>query len=61
MMDAPKSIQSWLTHDVYLMAETVLKVPGKLERQIALAKINELVRPYVEAEVMRLWRLSRRS
>ncbi len=52
---APASIQSWLRHDIFLGAEAICRIENKAERTAALGKIPPLIRPYVEAEVKRLW------
>jgi hypothetical protein len=59
MTDAPAAVQSWLRHDIFLGAEEILAIPYKPDRNAALARIPALVRPYVEAEVLRLWVLSK--
>lgn len=56
MTDAPAAVQSWLRHDVFLGAEEILTLP-KHERKAALDRIPALVRPYVEAEVLRVWKI----
>lgn len=58
MIDAPPAVQSWLRHDIFLGADEILALPQH-ERKTALARIPELVQPYVEDEVRRLWAMDR--
>lgn len=53
------SIQSACSWYIYEGAYEILRMPTKLARQAALAKIPRLVRPHIEAEIMRLHRMRR--
>lgn len=55
MEDAPPSIQSWARFPIYQGAVEIVLMPTKQEREAALGKIPSSVRPYVEAEVRRIW------
>lgn len=57
MESAPAAIQSWARFEIYRGALQVLGLPTKAARQAALQKVPSSVRPYVEAEVLRLWRI----
>lgn len=57
--DAPDSIRSWAQKPIFDAAKEVLAMPDKGARQKALARIPSAIRPRVEAEVLRLWRLTR--
>ena len=53
------SIQSACSWYIYEGAAEILKMPGKQARRAALARIPELVRPHVQAEMIRLHRMRR--
>lgn len=53
--DAPKSVQSWATLEIYEAARLVCNAGGLEARRTMLAKIPAKIRPHVEAEVKRLW------
>lgn len=53
--DAPASIQSWATLEIYQAARLVCDAGGLQARRAMLAKIPAKIRPHVEAEVKRLW------
>ena len=55
--DAAPAIRSWAMLEIYNAAKTVLAVDGKDNRRNMLAKIPPQIRPIVEAEIMRIWRL----
>lgn len=57
MESAPAAIQSWARFEIYRGAAHVLALPDKKARQAALQKVPPLIRPHVESEVLRLWRL----
>ena len=57
--DAPDSIRSWAQKPIYDAARQILEMPDKAKRQQALKKIPEALRPRVEAEIMRIWKLRR--
>lgn len=57
MEQAPASIQSWARFAIYQGAVEVIQMDTKEERLAALAKIPPSIRPYVEAEVKRVWPL----
>lgn len=55
--DEDESIQSICTFHFYKGAKSILALDTKEKRRAALSRIPESVRPYVEAEVRRLWAL----
>lgn len=55
MQDAPAAIQSWSRLAIHEGALEILSIENKQERRAALAKIPDRIRPYVEAEAVRLW------
>lgn len=55
MKDAPASIQSWARLSIYEGAVEVVHLHSPDARRAALLQIPEKVRPYVEAEVKRIW------
>jgi hypothetical protein len=55
MEDAPASIQSWARLPIFQGACEIIKMDTPDERRAELAKIPPLVRPWVEAEVRRVW------
>ena len=55
--DAPKAIQSACSFHIYQGAAAVLEGKTKADRQRRLAKIPAKVRPHVEAEALRLFRV----
>lgn len=60
MGDAPNSIQSQARLPIYDAAVEILSKP-KEKRRAMLDRIPALVRPYVEAEVIRLWSIRKTS
>jgi len=59
MEDAPASIQSWARLPIFQGACEIIKMDTPDERRAELAKIPPLVRPWVEAEVRRVWVMRR--
>lgn len=57
LTDTPLSVQSWARLSIYEGALEVVKMEWVEDRRRALAKIPDLIRPYVAAEVKRLWLL----
>jgi hypothetical protein len=56
MKDAPEAIRSWARLAIYQGAKELLAIPDKQKRQAALARVPALIRPYLEAEALRIWR-----
>ena len=54
---AQPAIQSACRLQIYEGACAILKMPDKEARRAALDRIPALIRPYVEEEAMRLWRI----
>lgn len=58
--EAPEAIKSWASKEIFDAAKTILsRGKTKEARQAMLAKIPAKIRPKVEDEIMRLWRLSK--
>ena len=57
LTDCPPAVQSWARLSIYEGALEVLKMEWVEDRRRALGKIPPLIRPYIEAEVKRLWPL----
>lgn len=57
MQDAPASIQSAAQLPIYQAAQTIIAGKTLAQRRAMLDRIPERVRPYVAAEVKRLWAL----
>jgi hypothetical protein len=57
--DEDASIQSWCSFFIHQGAVAILSKPTKEERQKALEKLPELIRPHVRDRAMVLW--ARRS
>ncbi len=57
MRDAPAAIQSWVQRDIFDAAKEICAAPDKGTRRKMLERVPVAVRPYVEAEVKRLWAL----
>lgn len=55
--EADPSVQSMCRHYFYEGAAEILALPTKAARIEALARIPERVRPHVEKECWRVWRL----
>lgn len=54
MENAPEAIQSWARFFIYQGAEKILAL-DRPKRQAALDAVPETLRPYVEAEIKRVW------
>ena len=54
---AQPAIQSACRLQIYEGACEILRLPDKEARRAALNKLPALIRPYVEEEAMRLWRI----
>ena len=55
MADAPDAIRSACRLPIYHAARMIVDAPDKGTRRSMLGKIPPSVRPFVEAEVKRLW------
>lgn len=55
MQDAPESIQSWARLAIHQGAKEIVQMEWINDRRAAMLKIPPSVRPYVEAEVKRIW------
>lgn len=55
MEDAPTSIQSWARLPIFQGACEIIALDTQDERRAELARIPQLIRPYVEREVVRVW------
>lgn len=55
MEDAPPAIQSWARFAVYQGAVELVRMDTADDRKKGLAKVPAPIRPYVEAEVLRIW------
>lgn len=55
MTEAPPAIQSWARFSIYEGAVELVRMDTSEERKEGLAKVPASVRPYVEAEVLRIW------
>lgn len=55
MQNAPQAIQSWARFPIYQGAVEIVKMDTVDERRAALEKIPPPIRPYVQAEVKRIW------
>jgi len=56
MKDAPEAIQSWARLSIYQGAVAVLAIEGKGNRRNAIAMVPAPIRPYLEAEILRIHR-----
>jgi len=61
MTSAPKAIQSQAHLPIYDAASTILAQPNIAKRRKMLAKIPELIRPYIEDEINRLWKMRKEN
>jgi len=59
MGEVPASIASWSRFFFWQAADEIVALGNVDERRKKLAAIPDRVRPYVEAEVVRLWGLKR--
>jgi len=57
LTDQPEAIQSSCRLAIYDRACRILDLETKLERRAEIGRTPEKLRPYIEAEVMRIWRL----
>lgn len=57
MQDAPASVQSWARFPIHQGACDVLALDTKEQRRAELQRVPPKIRPYVEAEMIRVWRL----
>ena len=55
MSSAPLPVQSWARLPIFQGAREIVLMDTKEERAAELLKVPRRVRPYVEAEVRRLW------
>lgn len=55
LTDAPLSIQSWARLPIYKQACDIARLSTKEQRQAALAKVPDKLRPVIQAEVNRVW------
>lgn len=53
--DEDDSIQSWCSFFIHQGAVAIMKKPTKEERQKALQKLPDLIRPHVRDRVLYLW------
>lgn len=53
--EADDSIRSWASFHIYEAARLIIGMPEIENRRTALGKIPAAIRPYVEAEIRRLW------
>lgn len=53
--DANPSILKWAEFQIWQAACEVCKMSSKEQRQAALTKFPDTIRPFVEREVKRLW------
>lgn len=58
--DAAPSIQSWARFPIYSAARGILKRP-KEERRAAIDRAPETIRPILESEIKRLWKMQKSS
>jgi hypothetical protein len=55
LADTPDSIQSVMRLPIYQRAVEIIRMDSQDNRRWALSRIPDKLRPYVEAEVKRLW------
>jgi hypothetical protein len=55
--DAPEAIRSWARKPIFDAAKELIAMPDKGTRRNALGKIPAPIRPMVEAEILRLWKM----
>lgn len=60
MADAPEAIRSWARLPIHQAAQEILSAPDIGARRNMLGKIPAPIRPYVEAEIKRLWQSRKR-
>lgn len=54
--DVDKNILTWAEHQVYIAACEIIDLPSKEQRRLALQKIPDTIRPFVEREVIKRWK-----
>jgi len=57
LTDQPEGIQSSCRLAIYDRACRILDLETKLERRAEIGRTPDKLRPYIEAEVMRIWRM----
>jgi len=57
LQDQPAGIQSACRLAIYDRACRILDLETKLERRAEIGRTPDKLRPYIEAEVMRIWRM----
>jgi len=57
MEDEEPGIQSVCSKHIYDGAKSLLAIPDKEKRQRALARLPALIRPHIEAEALRQFRM----
>ena len=55
--DQPESIQSACKLEIYERACRIVELGTKLERRAEINRTPDKLRPHIEAEVMRVWRM----
>lgn len=58
--DAPESIRSWAMFPIYSAANGILKMP-KENRRAAIDRAPITVRPILEDQIKRLWKMKKSS
>ena len=57
LQDQPEAIQSACRLEIYNRACRILNLETKIERRAEIGRTPDRLRPYIEAEVMRIWRM----
>lgn len=57
MDEVPRSVRSWADFFFWQAAREMVLMSSADDRRVALAKVPERVRPFVQAELTRLWPL----
>jgi hypothetical protein len=57
LQDQPEAIQSACRHEIYERACRIMDLPTKIERRAEIGRTPDKLRPHIEAEVMRVWRM----
>ena len=55
--DQPQAVQSACQLAIYERSCKILDLETKIERRAAIAQTPEKLRPHIEKEVMRVWRM----
>ena len=55
--DAPEAIRSWARYAIHDAAKQIIAAPDKGARRNMLGRLPPHIRPMVEDEVRRLWKL----